>query len=191
MKNRSKELKSKRGKPPLKGGGNPERPTRIVESGRTTNRKRRKQHPEIVTSQTILPPIRAAAYMRTARQEPHLARNQMDAIRKYAKRHGMQIVKEYSDEGKSGVNIQARESLARMIREVQNGQIDFSAILLRDVSRWGRFQDADESAYYEYICRRAGVSVHYCDEQSESERLSVSTIVKRLKKSIRANENGH
>ena len=191
MKNRSKELKSKRGKPPLKGGGNPERPTRIVEAGRTTNRKRRKQHPEIVTSQTILPPIRAAAYMRTARQEPHLARNQMDAIRKYAKRHGMQIVKEYSDEGKSGVNIQARESLARMIRQVQNGQIDFSAILLRDVSRWGRFQDADESAYYEYICRRAGVSVHYCDEQSESERLSVSTIVKRLKKSIRANENGH
>ena len=191
MKNRSKALKSKRGNPPLKGGGNPERPTRIVSAAPTTNRKRRKQYPEIVTSQTILPPIRAAAYMRTARQEPHLARNQMDAIRKYAKRHGMQIVKEYSDEGKSGVNIQARESLARMIREVQNGQIDFSAILLRDVSRWGRFQDADESAYYEYICRRAGVSVHYCDEQSESERLSVSTIVKRLKKSIRANENGH
>jgi hypothetical protein len=191
MKNRSKALKSKRGNPPVKGGGNPERPTRIVESARTTNRKRRKQHPEIVTSQTILPPIRAAAYVRTARQEPHLARNQMDAIREYAKRHGMQIVKKYSDEGKSGVNIQARKSLARMIRQVQNGQIDFSAILLRDVSRWGRFQDADESAYYEYICRRAGVSVHYCDQDPESGGIVVSTIVKRLKKSIRANENGH
>jgi hypothetical protein len=191
MKNRSKALKSKRGNPPLKGGGNPERPTRIVESARTTNRKRRKQHPEIVTSQTILPPIRAAAYVRTARQEPHLARNQMDAIREYAKRHGMQIVKEYSDEGKSGVNIQARKSLARMIREVQDGQINFSAVLLRDVSRWGRFQDADESAYYEYICRRAGVSVHYCDQDPESEGIVVSTIVKRLKKSIRENENGH
>ena len=115
----------------------------------------------------------------------------MDAIREYAKRHGMQIVKKYSDEGKSGVNIQARKSLARMIREVQNGQIDFSAILLRDVSRWGRFQDADESAYYEYICRRAGVSVHYCDQDPESGGIVVSTIVKRLKKSIRANENGH
>jgi len=191
MKNRSKALKSKRGNPPLKGGGNPERPTRIVESARTTNRKRRKQHPEIVTSQPILPPIRVAAYVRTARQEPHLASNQMDAIRDYAKRHGMQIVKKYSDEGKSGVNIQARKSLARMIRQVQDGQINFSAVLLYNFSRWGRFQDADESAYYEYICRRAGVSVHYCDEQSESERLSVSTIVKRLKKSIRANENGH
>jgi hypothetical protein len=191
MKNRSKALKSKRGNPPLKGGGNPEWPTRIVESAPTINRERRKQHPEIVTGQTILPPIRVAAYVRTARQQPHLARNQMDAIREYARRHGMQIVKKYSDEGKSGVNIQARKSLAQMIREVQNGQINFSAILLHDVSRWGRFQDADESAYYEYICRRAGVSVHYCDEHSEGEVIVVSTIVKRLKKSIRANENGH
>ena len=191
MKNRSKALKSKRGNPPLKGGGNPERPTRIVEAARTTHRKRRKQHPEIVTSQIILPPIRVAAYVRTARQEPHLARNQMEAIREYAKRHGMQIVKKYSDVGKSGVNIQARKSLARMIREVQNGQINFSAVLLYNVSRWGRFQDADESAYYEYICRRAGVSVHYCDEDHESGGIVVSTIVKRLKKSIRANENGH
>jgi len=191
MKNRSKALKSKRGNPPLKGGGNPERPTRIVESARTTNRKRRKQHPEIVTSQTILPPIRVAAYVRTARQEPHLARNQKDAIRDYAKRHGMQIVKEYSDEGKSGVNIQARKSLARMIREVQDGQINFSAVLLRDVSRWGRFQDADESAYYEYLCRRAGVSVHYCAGHPESRGISASTIIKSVKDSIRTNENGH
>ena len=111
-----------------------------------------------------------------------MARNQMDAIREYAKRHGMQIVKEYSDEGKSGVNIQARKSLARMIREVQDGQINFSAVLLYNFSRWGRFQDADESAYYEYICRRAGVSVHYCDEDPESGGIVVSTIVKRLKK---------
>src|ERR1035441_5425436 len=104
MKNRSKALKSKRGNPPLKGGGNPERPTRIVEAAPTTNRKRRKQHPEIVTSQTILPPIRAAAYVRTARQQPHLASNQMDVIREYAKRHGMQIVKKYSDRKSTRLN---------------------------------------------------------------------------------------
>ena len=111
----------------------------------------------------------------------------MDAIRKYAKRRGMQIVKEYSDAGKSGLSAQDRESLAEMIRDVQNGQINFSAILLYDVSRWGRFQDADESAYYEYICRRAGVSVHYCAEQFESEAIHVSMIVK-ASKSFRVNE---
>jgi DNA invertase Pin-like site-specific DNA recombinase len=143
------------------------------------------------TSKTNLPPNNVAAYVRTAITDQHLASNQMEVIREYAKRHGMQIVEEYFDVGKSGVNIQARKSLARMIREVQDGQINFSAILLYNVSRWGRLQDADESAYYEYICRRAGVSVHYCAGYPESEGISASTIVKNVKESIRANENGH
>jgi DNA invertase Pin-like site-specific DNA recombinase len=115
------------------------------------------------TNQTDLPSNRAASYVRTAtkpRQDSII--NQVSAIQEYAKRCGMQIVKEYSDEGKSGLNVQDRESLAQLIRDVQNGQINFSFVLLYDVSRWGRFQDADESSYYEYICRQAGVLVHYC-----------------------------
>ena len=108
----------------------------------------------------------------------------MDALREYAKRRGLEIVKEYSDEGKSGLNIQGRDSLARMLKDVQNGQIDFSCILVYDVSRWGRFQDADESAYYEYICRQAGVAVHYCAEQFENDGSPVSTIVKGVKRAM-------
>ena len=108
----------------------------------------------------------------------------MDVIREYAKRRGMQIAKEYSDAGKSGLNIQGRESLAQMIQDVQNGQINFSCILVYDISRWGRFQDADESAYYEYICRRAGVAVHYCAEQFENDGSPVSTIVKGVKRAM-------
>ena len=115
------------------------------------------------TNQTDLPSNRAASYVRTAtKPQQDSISNQMGAIREYAKRYGMQIVKEYFDEGKSGVNVQDRESLTRLIRDVQNGQINFSFVLLYDVSRWGRFRDADESAYYEYICRLAEVSVHYC-----------------------------
>jgi len=110
--------------------------------------------------------------------------NQMDVIRDYAKRRGMQIVKEYSDEGKSGLNIQGRDSLAQMIQDVQSAQMNFSCILVYDVSRWGRFQDADESAYYEYICRRAGVAVHYCAEQFENDGSPVSTIVKGVKRAM-------
>jgi DNA invertase Pin-like site-specific DNA recombinase len=105
----------------------------------------------------------------------------MDSIRKYADRRGIQIVKEYSDAGKSGLGAQRLESLAGMIRDVQSGPTNFSAILLYDVSRWGRFQDADESVSYEFICRQAGVSVHYCAEQFESEAIHVSMIVKCLK----------
>ena len=110
--------------------------------------------------------------------------NQMDVVREYAKRRGVTIVKAYSDEGKSGLNIQGRDSLAQMIRDVQEGRAEFSCILVYDVSRWGRFQDADESAYYEYTCRQAGVAVHYCAEQFENDGSPVSTIVKGVKRAM-------
>jgi len=53
-----------------------------------------------------------------------------------------------------------------------------------DVSRWGRFQDADESAYYEYVCRRAGVSVHYCAEQFENDGSPMSSVMKTMKRTM-------
>src|SRR5437879_4067342 len=110
----------------------------------------------------------AAVYIRMSTEhQQYSTSNQMDVIREYAKRRGWDIIKEYSDEGKSGLNIQGRDSLAQMIKDVQAGGVKFSCILVYDVSRWGRFQDADESAYYEYICRQAGVAVHYCAEQFE------------------------
>ncbi len=93
----------------------------------------------------------AAAYVRMSTEhQQYSTSNQMDVIREYAKRRGLQIVREYSDEGKSGLNIQGRDSLAQMIRDVQAGEAEYTCILVYDISRWGRFQDADESAYYEY-----------------------------------------
>jgi DNA invertase Pin-like site-specific DNA recombinase len=127
----------------------------------------------------------AAVYVRMSTEhQQYSTSNQMDVIREFAKRRGLEIVTEYSDEGKSGLNIQGRDSLARMIADVQSGNIKFSCILVYDVSRWGRFQDADESAYYEYICKRAGVTVHYCAEQFENDGSPVSTIVKGVKRAM-------
>ena len=128
---------------------------------------------------------RAAAYVRMSTEhQQYSTSNQMDVIREYAKRRGLEIVKEYSDAGKSGLNIQGRDSLSQMIRNVQDGEINVSSILVYDVSRWGRFQDADESAYYEYTCRRSGVAVHYCAEQFENDGSPVSTIVKGVKRAM-------
>ena len=67
---------------------------------------------------------------------------------------------------------------------MQSGQADFQAILVYDVSRWGRFQDADESAYYEYLCKRAGIEVHYCAEQFENDGGPTSTIIKSVKRAM-------
>src|SRR5207248_3886391 len=77
-----------------------------------------------------------------------------------------------------------RQALQRLINDVQTGSADFQVILVYDISRWGRFQDADESAYYEYICRRAGIQVAYCAEQFENDGSPVSTIVKGVKRAM-------
>ena len=131
------------------------------------------------------PPTRAVAYVRMSTEhQQYSTSNQMDVVREYAVQRNMEITKIYSDEGKSGLNIQGRDSLAQMIADVEAGKTDFKCILVYDVSRWGRFQDADESAYYEYICRRAGISVHYCAEQFENDGSPVSTIVKGVKRAM-------
>lgn len=127
----------------------------------------------------------AAAYVRMSTEhQQYSTSNQLDVIVEYAKRRGLEIAVQYSDEGKSGLNIQGRDSLARMIDDVQNGRTRFRHILVYDVSRWGRFQDADESAYYEYICKRAGIAVHYCAEQFDNDGSPVSTIVKGVKRAM-------
>lgn len=127
----------------------------------------------------------AAAYVRMSTEhQQYSTDNQMDVIREYAQRREIQIVKVYSDEGKSGLNIAGRNSLAQMLKDVLSGQIPYSCILVYDVSRWGRFQDADESGHYEYLCRQAGVSVHYCAEQFENDGSTASTIVKVVKRTM-------
>jgi DNA invertase Pin-like site-specific DNA recombinase len=110
--------------------------------------------------------------------------NQAEAIRQYAARRGLEIVRTYADEGKSGLRLDGRDALKQLIEDVQSGKVDFTTILVYDVSRWGRFQDADESAYYEYICKRAGISVQYCAEQFENDGSPVSTIVKGVKRAM-------
>ena len=97
---------------------------------------------------------------------------------------GSRSVRTYSDEGKSGLRIQGRDGLKQLIDDIQSGKADYEAVLVYDISRWGRFQDADESAYYEYICKRAGISVIYCAEQFENDGSPVSTIVKGVKRAM-------
>lgn len=129
--------------------------------------------------------LRAAEYVRMSTEhQQYSTENQRDKIREYAIRRGLEIVRTYADEGKSGLRIDGRQALQDLIRDVEAGTADFKVILVYDVSRWGRFQDADESAYYEYICRRAGLQVAYCAEQFENDGSPVSTIVKGVKRAM-------
>jgi DNA invertase Pin-like site-specific DNA recombinase len=112
--------------------------------------------------------------------------NQLDVIRQYAASHSMEIVQVYSDHGRSGLNIAGREGLNQLMSDMENKVANFSALLVYDVSRWGRFQDVDESAYYEYVLKRAGIRVHYCAEQFENDGSMSSSVLKTLKRSMAA-----
>ncbi|WP_146746303.1 recombinase family protein [Rhodovulum viride] len=121
--------------------------------------------------------------MSTEHQQ-YSTRNQAQTIRDYAKRRGIRIVRTYSDGAKSGLVIGGRMALQQMIANVDSGAAEFSVILVYDVTRWGRFQDADESAYDEYRCRKVGMQVAYCAELFEDDGLPTSTIVKSVKRAM-------
>jgi DNA invertase Pin-like site-specific DNA recombinase len=142
--------------------------------------------PPALKGPATTPPMRRAVeYVRMSTDhQKYSTENQSDAIRKYAAERGFELVRSYADAGKSGLRIEGREALQQLIQDVQDGTADFEVILVYDVSRWGRFQDADESAYYEYICRRANKQVEYCAEQFENDGGPVATIVKSVKRAM-------
>ena len=130
-------------------------------------------------------PVQAAQYVRMSTEhQQYSTANQEDVIEAYANKRGFEVVRTYADEGKSGLSVAGRKSLKQLIADVTCGLSDFNAILVYDVSRWGRFQDADESAYYEYLCKQAGIEVHYCAEQFENDGGPTSTIIKSVKRAM-------
>ncbi len=126
---------------------------------------------------------RAAAYVRmsTEHQRYSIA-NQKDIIEKYAAQHRMNVVRTYSDPGKSGLDLAGRKGLQRLLADVCQQTNVFDVILVQDISRWGRFQDTDEAAHYEHICRRAGYPVHYCAEPFENDGSPITSIMKNIKR---------
>ena len=138
-------------------------------------------------SLTARAPSRAAQYVRMSTEhQQYSPENQIEIIRQYAAAHNMEIVQEYSDLGRSGLNIAGREGLNQLMADVEAKRTNFTSLLVYDVSRWGRFQDVDESAYYEYVLKRSGIRVHYCAEQFENDGSMSSSVLKTLKRSMAA-----
>ena len=110
--------------------------------------------------------------------------NQHAAIQRYADERGLLIVRTFTDAGKSGLGIQGREALQELLKIVNGGTADFATILVYDVSRWGRFQDADEAAHYEFQCKRQHITVQYCAEHFPNDASPMSAVIKSLKRAM-------
>ncbi|MDE0538288.1 MAG: recombinase family protein, partial [Rhodospirillales bacterium] len=133
------------------------------------------------------PRRRAVAYLRMSTEhQEYSTRNQVAAIKRYAAEHDLEIVATYSDEAKSGLRLENRPGMRQMLDDAQREESGFDTILVYDITRWGRFQNPDQSASIEYACQKAKVEVHYCMEQFVNDGSPVSNIIKAVKRSMAA-----
>jgi DNA invertase Pin-like site-specific DNA recombinase len=79
---------------------------------------------------SIVKPVLAAQYVRMSTDhQKYSTENQADAIKQYAARRGIEIVRTYIDEGKSGLRLDGRDGLIKLIEDVEGGKTDFTIIL--------------------------------------------------------------
>ena len=130
-------------------------------------------------------PLRAAQYIRMSTEhQKYSPENQLDAIAAYASLFSMDVVQTYSDLGKSGLKLANRPGLKAVLDDVEARNNSFQAVLVYDVSRWGRFQDADEPAHYEFVLKKSGVHVHYCAEHFPNDGSLSSVLLRALKRTM-------
>jgi DNA invertase Pin-like site-specific DNA recombinase len=131
--------------------------------------------------------IPAAQYLRMSTEhQQYSLEYQTFVISSYAAKNNLVIVKTYTDEAKSGLVLKDRAGLSQLLRDVVSSVKPFEVVLVYDISRWGRFQDADEGAHYEFICREAGTQIHYCAETFANDGSMPSAIMKALKRVMAA-----
>jgi DNA invertase Pin-like site-specific DNA recombinase len=112
---------------------------------------RRNLKPQCGAASDVLVP--AAQYVRMSDEaQQYSIENQKAAIQEYAAEHGFMIVRTYADLGRSGVIARNRKGLSELLKDVVTGGAGFKAVLVYDVSRWGRYPNSDEAAHYEFLC---------------------------------------
>ena len=119
-------------------------------------------------------PIRskAVAYYRHSaqdRQENSIP-IQRERVKKFAREHGIEVIREFADYGKSGLSTEGRDDFKKIMEVIVDPSNEFDYVLVLDMSRWGRYQDIDLSAHYRAICKQYGRKVVYTDMGMRDEK---------------------
>lgn len=132
--------------------------------------------------------VRVAQYLRMSTDhQQYSLHNQSEYIKDYAEKNNMEIAYTYDDAGKSGVSIVGRHSLQQLLSDVEQKKINIQAVLFYDVSRFGRFQNSDEAAYYSFLFERNGVDLIYCSEPIPTKDFPLeSSVILNIKRSSAA-----
>lgn len=132
--------------------------------------------------------MRAALYIRKStpgekmQADSHEVQEQV--LRAYADRRGICVVRVYRDSA-SGTTVAERPGFMQLVRAV-TGRHDFEAVLVRDVTRFGRFMDPDESAYWSYLFELHGVKTIYVEEMFSEDESPLAGLVKTARRVMAA-----
>ena len=103
---------------------------------------------------------------------------QRERILAYVKYREMQVVGEYSDEGKSGKNVEGRPEFRKMLSDIESGKDDVSFVLVFKLSRFGR--NAADVLYYLQQMQDNEVQLicvdDYIDSSIDSGKLIISVL---------------
>lgn len=139
----------------------------------------------LAVSVILMKKITAIGYCRrsTKDMQENSLEIQEEIIRNYAEEHHIHVIKIFSDKA-SGRKVKGRDSFLELLEWVE--EKDFQKILVRDVTRWGRFDDIDESAYWEYHCKNLGKEVIYIEEDFKNDNSLYDALMKSIKRVMAA-----
>jgi DNA invertase Pin-like site-specific DNA recombinase len=128
--------------------------------------------------------VSVAAYFRTSRAHQASLDWQCKLIQEFAAARGFVVVRHYVDFARSGLALTRRHAFQELLRDILSGKANYKCVLVNDVSRWGRFQDSDEAAHYEFLCKTAGVPIIYCQEIFKNDGTPASSMLKNIQRAM-------
>lgn len=108
--------------------------------------------------------------------------DQEKAILELADRFGLEVGAWYRDEGVSGATAEQRPAFSEMLAYCQANPRPSrrpGLVLVLNDSRWGRFDDPEEAAYWRHHLRRLGWLVRYC-EGDDVEDITFRSVIRSL-----------
>jgi DNA invertase Pin-like site-specific DNA recombinase len=100
--------------------------------------------------------MRAVAYYRSTADHKSSINGQRQAVRRWAKQHGVKIIREFTDHGQRARCHKLRPAFHRLIHDWVKRRDHFDYVLCHDVSRWGRCHEMNQLAHYGGLCQRHG-----------------------------------
>ena len=107
----------------------------------------------------------AASYARVSSNDQHSLMAQLETIRKFADEQGLEVAREYEDEGHNGAT-DNRPGFQRMIAAALSPEKPFDTIIVHDLSRFSG--NASDLTRYRDQLQEAGVRLLCATEPAAS-----------------------